>query len=136
MIDTEGWIVKEYQKLKEVLKQMKQRGLFLEDPDFAPKSKPQKFNSPSKYRLEDSKSQAKRDSGDKLPKGHPPIKGKMQGYEEVCALEPVGIDKSFWLYRRFSFAHFSISFAHSDSLICARFCISFAHYFHTSLKTN
>ena len=92
MIDTEGWIVKEYQKLKEVLKQMKQRGLLLEDPDFAPKSKPEKFNSQSKNRLEDSKSQAKRDPDDKLPKGHPPIKGKTQGYEEVCALEHVGIN--------------------------------------------
>ena len=89
MVDTDGWIVNDYKKLKEVLKQMKQRGLLLEDPDFAPKSKPEKFNSPS--RLEDSKSQAKHDPGDKLPKGHPPIKGKMQGYEEVCVLESVHV---------------------------------------------
>ena len=33
------------------------------------------------------------------------------------------------LFRRFSFAHFSISFAHLDSFICALFCISFVHFF-------
>ena len=39
-----------------------------------------------------------------------------------------------YVLRCFSFAHFSLSFAHFDSLICARFRISFAHFFHTSLK--
>ena len=41
-----------------------------------------------------------------------------------------------FIERRFSFAHFSLSFAHFDCFICARFCISFAHPFHTSLEIS
>ena len=54
-------------------------------------------------------------------------------FKTQCAIpyDIIEIENYVILNRRFSFAHFSISFAHFDSFICARFCISFAHFFHT-----
>ena len=43
-------------------------------------------------------------------------------------------DKCINALLRFSLGHFSISFVHFDSFIYAQFNISFAHFFHTSLK--
>ena len=54
------------------------------------------------------------------------------GCSRFCRNNPFSANN----FRRVSFAHFSISFAHFDSFICARFCILFAHLFHTLLKFN
>ena len=54
------------------------------------------------------------------------------GHAPKPQITPLRLNTPFF----FSFAHFSISFAHFDSFICARFCLSFVHLFHTSLKIN
>ena len=73
LVDTDGWMVKKFNQMKDFFNRKKESHLPMEEP----RGKPG-----------DSKSatNAKHDPDDKLPKGHPPIKGKGSEYEEVFYL--------------------------------------------------
>ena len=69
MVDTDGWMVKKFNQIKGFFNRKKESHLPMEEPG----------NSKSATK-------AKHDPDDKLPKGHPPIKGKGSEYEEVFYL--------------------------------------------------